>query len=95
MWHQNPGELICPSDGGLTRKIGTCGYVIYVGSSESPVILGYTAELQLQETASRTRHELLAQLCGEYWIAHLIEKLQEPRDKLSIHLVTDSQAIIS
>ena len=93
-WHQQPMALLCGSDGGLKDNIGTSGYALYSGQSDIPVVAGYAAELQFQETASSTRQELLAQLCVVYWISHLIERLGEPKEKLAAFLVTDSQASI-
>ncbi len=93
-WHTQKVALTCGSDGGLKDGIGTSGYVILVGESIDSVIHGYAVEKQRHIAASSTQQELLTQLSIEYWIAHLIDTLGEPKEQLSIQLVTDSQASI-
>ena len=93
IWGQRQVTLLCGSDGGLKEAIGTSGYVLYVGESDTPLVYGYSAEQQFT-TASSTRQELLAQLCIEYWVDHLISKLGEPGYQLTVKLVTDSKASI-
>ena len=62
--------------------------------SRDPVLSGYVAESQTSPGASSTRQELLAQLGIEYWLQYLANKLGEQLVKVSIQLVTDSQASI-
>ena len=93
-WYSQQIVLECGSDGGLKGTIGSSGYVIYRDNGQTPLIKGYSAELQLAGTGSSTRQELLAQLCVEYWVTQLLEKLGEPRSPLLINLITDSQSSI-
>ena len=93
IWGQQPVTLFCGSDGGLKGSIGTSGYVLYGRFSDTPLVAGYSAEKQ-SPGASSTRQELLAQLCIEYWLDHLITTLGEPGCQLSVELVTDSKASI-
>ena len=86
--------MICASDGGLKNKIGTCGYILYLYNSSTPLISGHSEELQLSPKASCTRQELLGQLCMEYWLQILQSTLGELARKITIELVTDSQASI-
>ena len=57
------------------------------------MVVGYSAEKQLSK-ASSTRQELMAQLCIEYWVDHLIRRIGEPGYQLAVTLVTDSKASI-
>ena len=94
-WHVQQIVLICGSDGGLKGQIGTSGYVIYTESGTAPLIRGFSAEEQATSNSSSTRQELLAQLCVEYWVLHLINKLGEPDSPIQVQLITDSQASIT
>ncbi len=93
-WQVQPIVLVCGTDGGLKGRIGASGYVIYLEAGQSPLIRGYAAEEQVSGNGSSTRQELLAQLCVEYWIIHLLKKLGEPDSPIRVQVVTDSQASI-
>ena len=74
-WHHTQVSLVCGCDGGLKDCIGSRGYTIYMANRIQPIVSGYSAEQQPDETSSSTRQELLAQLCVEYWLFHFIETL--------------------
>ncbi len=93
IWGQQQVTIFCGCDGGLKGSIGTSGYVLYGRSSDTPLVFGHSAEAQ-SSGASSMRQELLAQLCIEYWLDHLIRTLGEPGCHLSVQLVTDSKASI-
>ena len=85
-------SLVCGTDGGLKESLGTSGYVVYRDGAICPVIRGHSAETQVNPTPSCTRQELRAQLSIEYWLCHLLELYGEPANKVSVWIVTDSQA---
>jgi len=78
----------------LKDGVGSSSYAIYLPGDTTPVIYGYSAELQPGGDASSTRQELLGQLGLEYWIDALHVQWGRPRGNLRVTLVTDSKASI-
>ena len=91
-WVSQPVILICGSDGGLKDELGTSGYVLYKDAADEPLLTGFAAEIQYGTSSSSTRQELLAQLCIEYWMEHLYTLWGPPKHKITLEVVTDSQA---
>ena len=93
-WHGEDCKLVCATDGGLKDMVGTSSYAIFLPNEEQAVIAGRSGEYQPWKHASSTRQELLGQLGLEYWLQKLQEDWGVPRHKVTITLVTDSQASV-
>ncbi len=75
-WHTDRITFLCGSDGGLKDSIGTSRYALIDSESDTPFVMGHSAENQVDlTTPSSTRQELLGHLAVVYWVEHCIRTL--------------------
>ena len=93
-WHNPECQIVAATDGGLKDRKGTSSYAFFLPNNARAILMGYAGEYQPRRSASSTRQELLGQLALECWLHRFAERWGVPRGKLTIDIITDSQASI-